>query len=77
MGLGCASISRARLQWPAAGGDSAMGAGGQFITVLPQADMVIAHKVDIDKDSSASVSAMDYDSILAMVIDSKCPSDCK
>jgi CubicO group peptidase (beta-lactamase class C family) len=62
---------------PLQGAYSAMGAGGQFITVLPQADMVIAHKVDIDKDSSASVSAMDYDSILAMVIDSKCASDCK
>jgi hypothetical protein len=53
-----------------------MGSGGQFITVLPQADMVIAHKVDIDKDERASVSAMDYDAILAMVIDLKCPGKC-
>jgi CubicO group peptidase (beta-lactamase class C family) len=62
---------------PLQGAYSAMGTGGQFITVLPQADMVIAHKVDIDKDESASVSAMDYDAILAMVIDSRCPGECR
>jgi hypothetical protein len=62
---------------PLQGAYSAMGAGGQFITVLPQADMVIAHKVNIDKDESASVDAMDYDAILAMVIDSKCAKECK
>jgi CubicO group peptidase (beta-lactamase class C family) len=61
---------------PLQGAYSAMGAGGQFITVLPQADMVIAHKVDIDKDPRGSVDAMDYDTILAMVIDSKCPGAC-
>ncbi len=55
---------------PLQGAYSAMGAGGQFITVLPQADMVIAHKVDIDKDPRASVDPIDYAAILAMVIDS-------
>ena len=62
---------------PLQGAYSAMGAGGQFITVLPAADMVIAHKVDIDKDSGASVTALDYDAILAMVTDSRCPRACK
>jgi CubicO group peptidase (beta-lactamase class C family) len=62
---------------PLQGAYSAMGSGGQFITVLPQDDMVIAHKVDIDKDSRKSVSAMDYDAILGMVIDSKCAGDCR
>jgi CubicO group peptidase (beta-lactamase class C family) len=62
---------------PLQGAFSAMGAGGQFITVLPQADMVIAHKVDIDKNDAASVSAMDYDAILAMIIASKCPTACQ
>jgi CubicO group peptidase (beta-lactamase class C family) len=62
---------------PLQGAYSAMGTGGQFITVLPQADMVIAHKVDIDKDPTAQVTAMDYDVILPMVIDSKCPARCK
>ena len=62
---------------PLQGAYSAMGAGGQFITVLPQADMVIAHKVDIDKNPKASVDPIDYDAILAMVIGSKCSSNCK
>jgi CubicO group peptidase (beta-lactamase class C family) len=62
---------------PLQGAYSAMGSGGQFITVLPQNDTVIVHKVDIDKDSRRSVSAMDYDAILAMVIGSKCAGDCK
>ncbi len=63
---------------PLQGAYSAMGTGGQFLTVLPQADMVIAHKVDIDKDPTASVDAMGYDAILAMVIDSRCPGgECK
>jgi hypothetical protein len=39
--------------------------------------MVIVHKVDIDKDPKAQIAAMDYDAILAMVIDSKCPSECR
>jgi CubicO group peptidase (beta-lactamase class C family) len=62
---------------PLQGAYSAMGSGGQFITVLPQADMVIAHKVDIDKNDKASVDAMDYDAILAMVIDAKCAGTCQ
>jgi hypothetical protein len=45
--------------------------------VLPQADIVVAHKVDIDKDPKAQVTAMDFDVILAMVIGSKCPGECK
>ena len=61
---------------PLQGAYSAMGSGGQFITVLRASDMVVAHKVDIDKNASASVDSMDYDAILAMVIDSKCPHEC-
>ena len=62
---------------PLQGAYSAMGSGGQFITVLPAADMVITHKVDIDKNDKASVSAVGYDAILAMVIDSRCDGSCK
>jgi CubicO group peptidase (beta-lactamase class C family) len=57
---------------PLQGTYSAMGTGGQFITVLPETDMVIVHKVDIDKNSAASISPVGYDAILAMIIDSKC-----
>jgi CubicO group peptidase (beta-lactamase class C family) len=61
---------------PLQGAYSAMGSGGQFITVLPSADLVIAHKVDIDKDPRASVASLAYDAILAMVVDSKCAAEC-
>jgi CubicO group peptidase (beta-lactamase class C family) len=62
---------------PLQGAFSAMGAGGQFITVLPREDMIVAHKVDIDADTNAAVGAMSYHAILSMVIDSKCPNVCK
>ena len=58
------------------GAYSAMGTGGQYITVIPFEDMVIVHKVDIDKDYRAAVSPLGYDAILAMVLDSKCPGGC-
>jgi CubicO group peptidase (beta-lactamase class C family) len=61
---------------PLQGAYTAMGAGGQFITVLPTEDMVIAHKVDIDKNPRADVPAKAYDAILAMVIDAACQGPC-
>jgi CubicO group peptidase (beta-lactamase class C family) len=61
---------------PLQGAYSAMGAGGQYITVIPFEDLVIVHKVDIDKDYRANLSPLGYDAILAMVLDSKCPEKC-
>lgn len=61
---------------PLQGAYSAMGSGGQYITVIPFEDMVIVHKVDIDKDYRANISPLGYDAILAMVIDSKCDAQC-
>jgi CubicO group peptidase (beta-lactamase class C family) len=55
---------------------TAMGTGGQYITVLPKEDIVIAHKVNIDKDAMANISPEGYDAVLAMVIDSKCAGSC-
>jgi CubicO group peptidase (beta-lactamase class C family) len=66
-------ISDGQLQ----GAYTAMGTGGQYITVIPFEDMVIVHKVDIDKDYRATVSPLGYDAILAMVLDSKCPGGCQ
>ena len=62
---------------PLQGAYTAMGTGGQYITVLPQNDVVIVHKVDIDKDYRAAVSPVGYDAVLAMVIDSKCAEKCE
>jgi len=57
-----------------------MGAGGQFITILPQLDMVVAHKTDTGQVSPhgpgerrRAVSGSEYDSILRMLIVARCP----
>ena len=57
---------------PYQGAFSAMGSGGQYITVFPMYDIVVAHKVNIDKDWSRSVSGPTYMTILDMVLDAKC-----
>jgi hypothetical protein len=61
------------------GAFTGMGAGGQFITVLPGLDMVIAHKTDTGQTSAhgqrnRSVSGAEYDSILRMIIAARCPN---
>jgi CubicO group peptidase (beta-lactamase class C family) len=66
-----------RYTGPWQGAYSAIGTGGQYITVFPLLDMVVVHKVDIGKDPKASVSPMAYDAILGMVIDSRCAGACK
>jgi len=60
---------------PLAGAYTAWGAGGQYVTVIPAADMVISHKVDIDKRGSANVSPIAYHAIVAMALESWCPGD--
>jgi CubicO group peptidase (beta-lactamase class C family) len=61
---------------PYQGAFSAMGANGQFITVLPAADAVVVHKVDIDDDETPDVSLDQYMVSLGIFLDSYC-SDCK
>lgn len=62
------------------GAYTARGAGGQFITVLPQLDMVVAHKTDTAQPSlhgpsqrRRTVSGSEYDSILRLLIAARCP----
>jgi CubicO group peptidase (beta-lactamase class C family) len=57
---------------PYQGAFSAMGANGQYITVFPLNDIVVAHKVNIDIDESRAVSGPTYMTILDMVLDAKC-----
>jgi CubicO group peptidase (beta-lactamase class C family) len=57
---------------PFQGAFSAMGSGGQYITVFPMNDIVVAHKVNIDQDESRSISGPTYMTILEMVLDAKC-----
>ncbi len=65
---------------PFEGAYTGMGAGGQFITVLPRLDMVIAHKTDMDlplpqgqSGRTRNVSQAEYDSVLRMLIAAHCP----
>jgi CubicO group peptidase (beta-lactamase class C family) len=65
---------------PFEGACTGMGAGGQFITVLPRLDMVVAHKTDSEQLSPhgpaqrrRSVSGEEYASILRLLISSRCP----
>jgi hypothetical protein len=62
---------------PYQGSYSAMGSGGQFITVFPMMDLVVVHKVDIDADYTASMSALGYDAALDMILDARCDDKCK
>jgi CubicO group peptidase (beta-lactamase class C family) len=63
---------------PFAGAHTGMGAGGQFITVLPEFDMVVAHKTDTRQVSPhgpgqrrRSVTGREYDAILRLLIGSR------
>ena len=59
---------------PLQGAYTAMGAGGQYVTVLPAENMVVVHTTDIDANGKADVPTMAYDAILAMAIMSRCQS---
>lgn len=64
---------------PFEGAFTGIGAGGQFITVLPKLDMLVAHKTDTGQVSAhakrnRSVSREEYDSILRMLIAARCPN---
>jgi CubicO group peptidase (beta-lactamase class C family) len=56
---------------PYQGAFSAMGSGGQYITVFPMYDLVVAHKVNID-EGGRSVSGPTYMTILDLILDAKC-----
>jgi CubicO group peptidase (beta-lactamase class C family) len=65
---------------PFQGAYTGRGAGGQFITVLPQLDMVIAHKTDTSQTvvqgaskRNRAVSTAEYDAILRLLIAARCP----
>jgi CubicO group peptidase (beta-lactamase class C family) len=58
------------------GAYSAMGTGGTFLTVLPAKDMVVVHKVDIDRNARASVSPSSYLAMLTLIANSYCGDSC-
>jgi len=65
------------LTGPYQGAYSAIGANGQYITVLPAMELVLAHKVDFDEDGSGRISPSEFHTILQMVIESGCSGECK
>ena len=71
VGVGRARTSAAHVTGPYQGAYSAMGAYGQYITVLPVLDLVVAHQVafeDADERAGreiADVKPWEYDALLA------------
>lgn len=76
---------------PLKGAYTAWGVGGQYITVVPQLDMVIAHKTDTGFGQGAvstvspgpaanqrpkAVTAAQYDVVLRMLVSAKCGDRC-
>jgi CubicO group peptidase (beta-lactamase class C family) len=56
---------------------TAIGYGGQYITVLPGYDMVVAHKVEIQNTPKVNdVSNQEYATVLQMLIASHCGVHC-
>jgi len=62
---------------PYQGAYTAIGANGQYITVLPAMELVLVHKVDFDEDGSRHISSSEFHTILQMVIESDCSGVCK
>lgn len=62
---------------PMQGAFMAQGSGGQYIAVLPEADMVIVHKVDLDpKPQRQEITPVQWNTILNMVIAASCEDNC-
>jgi CubicO group peptidase (beta-lactamase class C family) len=61
---------------PFYGAYSANGSGGQYLWVLPELDMVISHKVEIEGDSPGDVSLVDFSTIVQMIISAHCGDSC-
>ncbi len=58
------------------GAYSAMGTGGNFITILPAFSVVVVHQVDRDKNPHASVTPSSYIAMLSMILNSYCGGEC-
>ena len=58
-----------------AGAYTGVGAGGQFITVLPALDLVVAHKTDF-RGGKPTVSREQYLSLLDDIVAAHCPGPC-
>lgn len=55
-------------QGPYEGAYTAMGAGGQYITVLPKLDLVVAHKTNLARTQRKAVSGRQYFELLDKLV---------
>jgi CubicO group peptidase (beta-lactamase class C family) len=55
-------------QGPYEGAYTGMGAGGQYITVLPKLDLVVAHKTNLAKTQRKAVSGRQYFELLDKIV---------
>ena len=59
------------------GAYTAMGTGGNYITVIPAFDMVVVNQVDRDKNPKAWVTPSSYMAMLSMIVNSYCGKECR
>ena len=60
---------------PFEGAYTGIGAGGQYITVIPALDMVVAHKTNVQR-TRKQVRHPDYFDMVDMVVGAKCAGGC-
>jgi CubicO group peptidase (beta-lactamase class C family) len=56
---------------PYEGAYTGMGYGGQYITVIPKLNMVVAHKTNLEDNNNKSVSRRQYLKILELIISAR------
>jgi hypothetical protein len=62
---------------PFTGAFMAMGTDGQYFTVLPALDMVIAHmNYSIEEPPESNLTVYEYQTILQMLVAAQCGSNC-
>jgi hypothetical protein len=73
VGLGCAARDDLYKLDGFHGSYTAPGTDGQYITVIPLHDMVVAHKnAHIDQTPDRDVNVIRYQTILQMLVDAHC-----
>ena len=55
------------------GGFTAKGMYGQYITVLPAMDLVVAHKTSVGNGKRRATTAAQYGTILRMIVEAGLP----
>jgi CubicO group peptidase (beta-lactamase class C family) len=62
---------------PLYGAYTAMGSGGQLLTVLPEMDMVVSHKVEIEGENAKDMTSVESTTVLSMILATRCNGPCR